>query len=299
MRKGSKKNDYSKQKIKTITENPPKAGFSFRAMPYERINLIPIYIALGVGALLVVLALWKKVLTRPACATAFVVLLLASLFTSYVGLVVFSLSFSLSAIVSLVKREKRKEREEGIYPHVGARGVVQVLSNAMPALIYGAVYFATGIPAFMVASAVTVVAGVADSFASDLGIISDGKVVSILTFKEVPRGMSGGVSLFGTLSAFLSSLIVALALFGVGNGGVKGLWVTALSAFLGTVIDSILGASVQRAYKCEECGSLTERKEHCGSPTVLVKGCAMIDNNLVNALSLVIAGAIAIGLYMA
>lgn len=267
-------------------------------MPYENINLIPIYIALGVGALLVALALWKKVLTIPATVSAFIILVLSALFAGYTGVVVFSVSFVLSAIVGLVKREKRKAREEGLYPHVGARGIVQVLCNAFPALVYASVYFALGIEAFKVASAVTVIAGVADSFASDLGIVGEGKVVSIITFKEVPRGMSGGVSLLGTLSALLSSLAVALVVFAVGEVGIKGLWVMALTGFIGTIIDSLLGASIQRAYRCSKCGKLTERQTHCDMPTIKVKGCKWVDNNVVNALSLVVAGAISLLFYL-
>lgn len=267
-------------------------------MPYENINLIAIYIALGIGAVLVALALYKKVLTLPATATAFIVLVLSALFTGYTGVTVFSLSFALAALLSLVKREKRKAREEGLYPRVGARGIVSVLANSLPALIYGAVYFGTGIRAFFIASAVTVVAGVADSFASDIGIIGEGKVVSILTFKEVPRGMSGGVSLLGTLSALLSSLFVSLALFAVGEIGLKGAWVVPLSAFLGTIIDSILGASVQRAYKCRVCGKLTERKSHCDTPTDKIKGLAIVDNNVVNVISLLLAGGISLAFYL-
>ena len=98
-------------------------------MPYQNINLIPIYIALGVGVALVVLALWKRVLTIPATVSAFFILLLSALFTSYSGLTIFAVSFVLSAVLGLIKKEKRKEREEGLYPHVGARGIVQVLSN--------------------------------------------------------------------------------------------------------------------------------------------------------------------------
>lgn len=265
-------------------------------MPYENINLIPIYVALGVGIVLVSLALWKKALTIPATISAFVILVLASLFTSYTGLVVFTISFVGAVVVGLVKREKRKAREEGLYPHVGARGIVQVLSNALPALVFGLVYFLTGITPFFMASVATVIAGVADSFASDLGIVGEGKVVSVLTFKEVQRGMSGGVSIFGTLSAFITSLVGAVALFLVGEVGVHGIWIISLSAFLGTLTDSLLGASVQRAYKCTVCGKFTERKEHCDAHTELVKGLSFVDNNLVNLLSLTIAGGIALGL---
>lgn len=263
-------------------------------MPFENVNLIPIYISIGVGALLVILALWKKVLTVPATISAFVVLVLAGLFTSYTGVVTFSVSFVGAAVIGLIKRDKRKEREREIHVHQGARSVVQVLSNALPALVFGAVYFATGMKAFMVASVVTVCAGVSDSFASDLGILSDGKVINVLTFKKMERGMSGGVSLLGTISALLTSIVVATIVFSVGEIGLKGWWVTAVSAFLGTIVDSVLGAGLQGAYRCTKCNKFTERKEHCGEKTLLVKGFKIIDNDVVNVVSLFIAGAISL-----
>lgn len=263
-------------------------------MPYENINLIPIYIAIGIGALLIALSVWKKVLTVPATVSAFIILVLSALFTSYTGVVTFAVSFLFAAIIGLVKKEKRREREAGISLHVGARGVVQVLCNAVPALVFGAVYFASGIHAFLIASVVTVCAGVADSAASDIGILSDGNVINILTFKKAERGMSGGISLVGTLAALIMSVIVAVVVFAVGEVGLKGLWVIALSGFIGTIIDSLIGAALQRAYRCNECGKLTERKVHCDKPTARVKGIRFIDNNVCNLLSLFIAGAISL-----
>ena len=266
-------------------------------MPYENLNFTAIYVALGIGAVLVALALWKKALTIPATITAFIVLVASAVFTGFTGVTAFSVSFVGAVAVGLVKRNKRKQREDGLYVHSGARSLVQVVANSLPAIVYGAVYFGTGIKAFLIASAVTVVVGVADSFASDLGIIGDGKVINIVTFKECNRGMSGGVSLFGTASALITSVVVATIVFSVGEIGVKGLWITALSGFIGTLIDSVLGASVQGAYKCVECGKITERRLHCSSPTELIKGFRIVDNDVVNALSLMIAGAIAVGLY--
>ncbi len=263
-------------------------------MPFENINLIPIYISLGVGIVLVALAIWKKALTLSATVSAFAILVLAALFTSYTGVVVFSVSFVSSAIIGQIKKDKRKDREQGLYPHQGARGVVQVLCNSLPALIYGAVYFATGRHSFLIASAVTVCAGISDSAASDLGILSNGKVISLLTFKRVERGISGGVSLLGTLSAFVTSVIIASTVFAVGEVGLKGLWIIALMGFVGTVIDSALGASLQAGYKCAVCDKITERREHCGEATLLIKGIKCVDNNVVNAVSLLLAGAISL-----
>ena len=267
-------------------------------MPYENVNLIAIYVALGIGALLVILALWKKALTIPATATAFIILLSSALFTGFTGVVTFSISFVGAVAVGLIKRQKRKEREEGLYAHQGARNIVQVLANSLPAIVYGAVYFATGKKAFLVASAVTVIAGVADSFASDLGIVGDGKVINIITLKPCHRGMSGGVSLLGTSSALITSVAVSSIVFAVGEIGVKGLWISALCGFVGTLIYSVLGASVQGAYECVKCGKTTERKSHCGEPTKLVKGLGFVNNDLVNLISLFVSGAIAVGLYL-
>lgn len=266
-------------------------------MPYENVNLTAIYVALGIGAILVVLALYKKALTIPATISAFVVLVASAVFTGYTGVATFSISFVGAVAVGLVKRQKRKEREEGLYQRQGARCIVQVLANAMPALIYGSIYFATGIHAFLVASVATIVAGVADSFASDLGILSDGKVINILTFKETTRGMSGGVSLLGTMSALTTSAVVATLVFLVGDVGVKGLWITALTGFMGTLIDSVLGASLQGSYRCTVCGKATERRLHCGEPTEKIKGLTCVTNDVVNVLSLMLAGALSIGLY--
>ena len=41
---------------------------------------------------------------------------------------------------------------------------------------------------------------------------------------------------------------------------------------------------------------MTERKSHCDTPTEHVKGLKIVDNNVVNALSLMVAGAIALAL---
>ena len=200
----------------------------------------------------------------------------------------------MAAVIGLVKKEKRNERESGLYPHVGARGIIQVLCNSLPALVYGSVYFATGIHSFLIASAATVCAGIADSAASDLGILSNGSVISLLTFKKTERGMSGGVSLAGILYALITAFAVAAVVFAVGEVGLKGFWVIGVSGFIGTLVDSLLGAAFQSAYRCNKCGKLTERKNHCGKPTILVKGIKFIDNNVVNIVSLFLAGAISL-----
>ena len=56
-------------------------------------------------------------------------------------------------------------------------------------------------------------------------------------------------------------------------------------AFIGTVVDSILGALIQALYKCNTCGKLIENPNSCCGDATLVKGCSLIDNTMVNYLA--------------
>ncbi|MCB0265859.1 MAG: DUF92 domain-containing protein, partial [Calditrichaeota bacterium] len=53
----------------------------------------------------------------------------------------------------------------------------------------------------------------------------------------------------------------------------------------GSLLDSMLGATVQSQFRCHICGKITERTSHCDdSPTALISGFRRINNDLVNIL---------------
>ena len=263
-------------------------------MPYENIDVVAIAAAAGVAVAVAALAILKKLLTPAATAVAAVILVTATVFTGYAGLVLYAGAFLLSGVISLAGKKKRAEREEGIHKRTGTRGVVQVICNGLPALVFAAVWFSTGIQSFYTAFVASLAAGFADSAASDIGILSRRTARSILTFRPVKRGLSGGVTALGTLSALAGAIFVsALALpFGNGYGAVY-FAIAFAAAFAATLADSVLGASLQALYRCDECGELTEKEIHCGAPTTLIRGARFMDNDLVNFISLIFAGALA------
>jgi uncharacterized membrane protein len=67
----------------------------------------------------------------------------------------------------------------------------------------------------------------------------------------------------------------------------------AAAGFAGALVDSLLGASVQRMFRCRVCGSEIERAAHCGRPAVLARGTRWLGNDAVNAVSSAAGGLIA------
>src|SRR5699024_6610308 len=87
----------------------------------------------------------------------------------------------------------------------------------------------------------------ADTFASEIGSLSKGKVISLIGFNEIPRGLSGGVSLLGILASLLGALL--LAIFAYPEFGIYGVKFCFVLGFIGSIIDSILGYIFQRKYR--------------------------------------------------
>lgn len=84
-----------------------------------------------------------------------------------------------------------------------------------------------------------------DTSASEVGKAYGKRTFLITTFKPVPRGTEGAVSLEGTLAGFIGSLILATVGLSVGLITPMGIVWCAIAAFIATNIESVLGATVE------------------------------------------------------
>ncbi|MDF2628513.1 MAG: hypothetical protein K0R39_2344 [Symbiobacteriaceae bacterium] len=251
--------------------------------------------ALGAGALLASLIgilAWMKGSLSPSGVLGAIITgtLLFGLggWTGGLALIAFFIS---SSLLSKLFRT-RKAEVEAEYAKTGTRDLGQALANAGVASAAILALALTGDARFLGACLGALAAANADTWATELGVLSPSAPRLITTFRAVPAGTSGAISLAGTLAAAAGAAFVGLVPALV----TPRLWSLlpwlALAGLAGAFLDSILGATVQGTYYCPQCQKETEQKRHrCGAPTRLHKGFAWLGNDLVNLLA-TLAGAL-------
>jgi len=209
---------------------------------------------------------------------------------------------SSSMLSKLHAREKKEAQEHAAKG--STRDVRQVLANGSSGLVMAIFYAISSfldLPSWIpLSAAFSVIAAFAapnsDTWATEIGMLSAGKPRWILDLrKAVEPGTSGGVSCKGTLAAAAGALLVAVigfllsCAFGISSVIESRNWFTfciaASTAFIGSLVDSVVGATVQATFKCQSCGKETEKRVHCSKPTVLLRGTKWIDNDAVNFLA--------------
>jgi uncharacterized protein (TIGR00297 family) len=210
------------------------------------------------------------------------------------------IAFFLSSTGMSLYRKIEKEALEQIQEKGSRRDYLQVLANGGVGTTCAILFRITGRPVWAVCFVASLAAANADTWAGELGVLAEKPPVSIITMKRVARGISGGVSLLGFSSAFFGALFIAFV-FAAGNlaadlvpARFAALIVpAALAGFLGSLIDSLLGATIQAQYLSAEGGALTEKSKSAGVANRLVRGFAFITNDAVNLASTAAAAAAA------
>lgn len=124
----------------------------------------------------------------------------------------------------------------------------------------------------------------ADTWATELGVLSPVKPRLIISGKEVEMGTSGGVTPSGTLASFSGALLIAACGWVFHPQSFSAPMLVALAGLGGSLVDSVLGATIQAVYYCPTCRKETERhpSHTCGSMTKQIRGLTWLDNDWVN-----------------
>ena len=253
--------------------------------------LFPILIT----APIVIFVKLKNALTKSGLIAALVIDLIVSISLGNLGFITFVIFFAGSIIIDKIKKRAKNKGRSDIEAKGDCRDAMQVLVNGLPATVVAAAYLITGKEIFIIPFAASLAEAFADTAASGIGAFSK-HTFDPFRMKKCERGLSGGMSLIGTLASLLASFVIALSMliWNVDDYSLRGLLIVALSGFAGALIDSLLGSLIQAKYKCAVCGKITERTEHCSVTTTRVCGIAAVDNDVVNLISCSFAAALAL-----
>lgn len=211
------------------------------------------------------------------------------------------LFFITSTFFSKYKKRQKHELEKS-YAKTGNRDAAQVFANGGLGMILVILYALFPHPFWMYMFVGIMATVTADTWATEIGSLSRSKPRSVVTLQPVSPGASGGVTLTGNLASMSGALLIGIGayvfLLMSGHNTSASLFQYALiglvSGFAGAYLDSLLGATVQRMYYCSVCGKEVEVHTHCGVNTTKRRGLGWMSNDLVNLLSSLFGGALAV-----
>ncbi len=204
------------------------------------------------------------------------------------GLIILGLFFTSSSLWSKFKK-KQKEKLGDILEKGEQRDWVQVFANGSIASVASLLFYFTNDDVWMLAFCVAIAAANSDTWASEIGVLSKGNPIYLLSLQRIEKGTSGAVSLLGLVASVAGATFIAissLVLFSIPLGSPMILIIS--FGFLGSIVDTTLGATLQARYTCCTCGIVTEKRHHCGARTKLTKGVEWCSNDVVNWLSIFI-----------
>ena len=212
-------------------------------------------------------------------------------------LVVFFLS---SSLLSFFRSDRKTDAATTRAPR---RNLSQTLANgglaAVLAIVVGVVTRESPwYPTLTLAYFGALSAAAADTWATELGMLSSRPPRLLTTRAIVPAGRSGGVTSLGLLASLAGGAFIgtsAFILIQLASLLTTGQWFLqdwfllpfcTLAGFTGSLMDSLFGATWQRQNFCNDCQTITEQTVHvCGASTQHQSGIRWLNNEVVNLLA--------------
>lgn len=285
------------------------------------------------SSLIGALGYWRKALDLSGVAGAVLVGTLIFGLGGWIwGLLLITFFVSSSWLSHYRRADKRQISEK--FAKGSRRDLGQALANGGVGAILAVVFGRYPEP-LLFAAFVGVMATVnADTWATELGVLSPDLPRLVTNGKRVPPGTSGGVTPLGTWAALAGALLIGLvagaALFALRPevllDGAARAWsgdsqaslraqmiayplLAVAGGLTGSFLDSLMGATIQGIYYCAGCDRETENARHrCGQQVSAslasqgasrlrpVRGWTWLNNDLVNLLASIGGGLLAASL---
>lgn len=281
----------------------------------------PLLVGLLLSSLVGVLGYRRNALDASGVAGAVLVGTLVFGLGGWIWGVLLVTFFVSSSWLSHYRRAQKRHISEK-FAKGSRRDLGQVLANGGVGAVLAVV--SAGHPtSVLFAAFVGVMATVnADTWATELGVLSSDLPRLVTSGRPVAPGTSGGVTPLGTWASVAGALLIGTVagfLLQVGSllNGASGPWplhahpvtyplLAVVGGVAGSLLDSLMGATVQRVYFCPACGCETESPQHrCERQASTshrstragdlqpIRGWSWLTNDLVNLISSIGGGVLA------
>jgi uncharacterized protein (TIGR00297 family) len=269
------------------------------------VSLLQWAIGLALSCLVALIGFRKRALTASGAVGAILVGTSIFGFGGWTWGLVLVAFFALSSLLSRHRHADKRALADKFIKGT-RRDLAQVLANGGLGVVLSLLYFSNPTPPLLAAFLGAIAAVNADTWGTELGVLSPIPPRLITTGRTVAPGTSGGVTLLGTAASTLGALFIGLVGYLLlcleamvaGHSPLGLSWIipaATISGLLGSLFDSLLGATVQGIYYCARCERETEREIHaCGLKTNHLRGWRWLNNDVVNFLSSVAGAAMAI-----
>jgi uncharacterized protein (TIGR00297 family) len=193
--------------------------------------------------------------------------------------------FLSSSLLSLLAARK-KSVAVADFAKGGSRDALQVLANGGVSGILVILDCMHPLPIWYPMSLGSIAAATADTWGTEVGLLSRSQPILVTTFVRVQPGTSGAISILGSLAGALGAAVTA-SIGWLWTPGQNTLIASAVifSGIFSSLIDSLIGASLQAKFQCPSCLKITEKENHCGICGNRVDGIAWLTNDVVNLAS--------------
>ncbi len=219
------------------------ASYFWSNFPYLKSRIL---FALAINLAFALAALALRTITLSGAAMGFVlgVAVYASYgFKSFAFLLAFFILGSAATRLGYAKKAARGVAEL----RGGRRSWREASANLLAAAFFSVLALTTPYQAaFLIALIAALAEAAGDTISSEIGQWLSNRAYLITTFKPVPAGENGGISTVGTITGGAASMLLAALGLVLGLCSVRGAVIVFVAAVAGNLLDSLLGATIER-----------------------------------------------------
>lgn len=215
-------------------------------------DLNPWLVAVALNTVLLAIAFFapKKLLTPAGIAHAWFLGVLVWGTLGWQGYVVVMFYFLVGSAVTRIGMAE-KEAAGIAEKREGARGPENVWGSALTGALcaLGVLILPKFTALFLLGYVASFATKLADTCGSEVGKAYGKRTFLITTLQPVARGTEGAVSLEGTLAGVVGSIAIAIVAWSVGVIDLTGIAFCVIAAFIGTNLESVIGATLQSKFE--------------------------------------------------